>query len=79
MVIPYWWNKSIESIAILLRRLRPDLIISPHFLNGSEISPNAPKKIAPMSKNCNQSNSVVQPYHPLLEKEFTVPLSTKGW
>ncbi len=44
VVIPYWWNRSIESVAQTLRRIRPDISISPDLLTGDEIPVDMPKQ-----------------------------------
>ncbi len=37
VVIPYWWNKTIESVAHTLHSIRPDVLIPASLLNGKPI------------------------------------------
>ncbi len=41
VVIPYWWNKKIESVAHAIKTARPDVIIRSEWLTG-DVIPNAP-------------------------------------
>ncbi len=42
-IIPYWWNKTVESVARTIHAVRPDVHISPSMLNGDLIPERDPK------------------------------------
>ncbi len=42
IVVPYWWNKSMESVAQTIHMMRPDIKISPYLLKGDPISNYTP-------------------------------------
>ncbi len=44
IVVPFWWNKTIESLAQTLRIKRPDLPLSLSLLRGEAISAEMPKQ-----------------------------------
>ncbi len=37
LVIPYWWNKTIESVAQTIHFARPDILLSSKLLTGEPI------------------------------------------
>ncbi len=43
VVIPYWWNKNIESFAQTLYLMRPDVEINPAYLHGETVPMELPK------------------------------------
>ncbi len=38
IVIPYWWNKKMETVAQTIQLARPDIVLPTHLLTGSAIS-----------------------------------------
>ncbi len=43
IVIPYWWDRTVESVAGTIHAVRPDMCINTTFLNGSMVSSLMPK------------------------------------
>ncbi len=43
VVIPYWWNRNIQSVAQTIQDARPDIPIPSSLLNGDFIPKEAPK------------------------------------
>ncbi len=44
VVIPYWWNKTPESIARTIHEARPDMLFPEELLKGDSIRTEAPKE-----------------------------------
>ncbi len=44
ITIPFWWNKTIESVALAIHAIRPDLSIPLFMLKGVKLA-NMPKQI----------------------------------
>ncbi len=42
LVIPFWWNKKMESVAQAIHAIRPDIEISSHLLKGDIIPTEMP-------------------------------------
>ncbi len=45
IVIPYWWNRTLESVAQMIRLSRPDIKIPLHYLKGNPIPNEVPKQL----------------------------------
>ncbi len=45
IIIPYWWNKTLESVAMTLHHARPDIVLPPTMLRGDVISDQMPTKV----------------------------------
>ncbi len=43
IIIPYWWDQSVESIACTIHQTRPDIPVPSSLLAGVPIPPTAPK------------------------------------
>ncbi len=44
LVIPYWWNNTIESVAHLIHMIRPDIPIDQKFIRNDPIPVEIPRK-----------------------------------
>lgn len=54
LIIPFWWDKQIESVAKTIHLARPDIPLSPSFLTGSAIpSEMPPQKLNQGSNYCD--------------------------
>lgn len=42
IVVPYWWNSNVESIASTIHSVRPDIPIEPSLLTGDTIPTQIP-------------------------------------
>ncbi len=45
VVIPYWWDKEIQSVAQTVHKARPDIVPPSIFLHGNVIPPQHPEKM----------------------------------
>ncbi len=50
IVIPYWWNKTVTSVARTIHRARPDVPIPASMLSG-DIIPTEPPHHKPVKGN----------------------------
>ncbi len=44
IVVPYWWNRTKESIAKTVHMARPDILVPPELLKGDAIVDSIPKQ-----------------------------------
>ncbi len=44
IVIPFWWDRAIESVAKTIHMYRPDISLPEELMNGKEIPSQMPKQ-----------------------------------
>ncbi len=45
IVVPYWWDKKVESVVKTIHLARPDIQFPPELMNGTRISMQVPKQL----------------------------------
>ncbi len=78
LIVPFWWNSTLESIAATLHQIRPDLPLSEDMLNGSIIPSEMPKQKASAGNQSIISDPVVE-YFPKQEVEVQRNTDFQGW
>ncbi len=62
IVVPYWWDGTVESIATTIHLKRPDIMIPSHLLKGGPIPDKAVphgREIGKYSRNRPNASSTV--------------------
>ncbi len=77
VIIPYWWDKKIESLAATIRVARPDIPFPSALLSGLPISTLSPQRIQ-KGRNQNMMMRVVKNYTKEMETASR-DVDVKGW
>ncbi len=69
LVVPYWWDKSAESLARTIHELRPDITVPPSFLAGRAIPDVMPR----------QREMIRGEFYPKQEAQPSNTFDATGW
>ncbi len=78
IIIPYWWNKKIQSVAHEISLVRPDIRLPAHLMIGDIISRDVPTQKVEKGEHCTECNHVGA-YTPQWQTKVPANFDAKEW